>query len=226
MDSPNDIRSKLPPFLRRVFSALSLDWLPLVFDLYRVVRRTLGQDAHEGLYEMLEYEAELTLVDVKGETAILKKRQKVRFLQDNVIAFQDHAWGNGNILADYHCSPGIEVDRYQDGDRWNILISLRETQSSGDIENFHIERQLRHSFTKTEEWWQTEMQNTTRWLKLAIVFPKDRHCQRALLCEKTRNRTMLLSSECFSDLPDGRQVLTWENKDPKRFETYTLKWSW
>lgn len=100
------------------------------------------------------------------------------------------------------------MDRYQYGDRWNILISLRETKSSGDVMDFHIERKLIRSFTQAEEWWQTEMQNKARWAKLAIIFPKDRPCQRAILHEKMRNRTTPFGPKDFSFLPDGRQVLT------------------
>ena len=43
------------------------------------------------------------------------------------------------MFGEYKCLPGVEVDRYQEGDRWNILISLRETKSSGDIEDFYID---------------------------------------------------------------------------------------
>ncbi len=45
---------------------------------------------------MLEYESTLELLDRKGEKAIFKKRQKVRYLQDNIIAYQDQAWGGRN----------------------------------------------------------------------------------------------------------------------------------
>jgi len=31
----------------------------------------------------------------------------VRYLQDNVIAYRDQAWGDGEILVDYRCTPGI-----------------------------------------------------------------------------------------------------------------------
>lgn len=71
-----------------------------------------------GLYEVLSCEVTLSLVDVKGREAIYRKVQKVRFLQDHVIAYEDQAWGDGNLFADYKCSPGIPVDRYQDGNRW------------------------------------------------------------------------------------------------------------
>jgi hypothetical protein len=50
--------------------------------------------------EILEYDSTLELLDVKSETAIFRKLQRVKFLQDNIIAFQDYAWGDGDIFAD------------------------------------------------------------------------------------------------------------------------------
>ena len=111
---PSTLSSKLLP--------LPVDWLPLLFDLYRHLRRWWTRKRHEGMYEILDYDSVLELLDPQGETAVFKRRQKVKFLQDNVIAFQDHVWGDGEIFAEYKVSPGLEVDRYQDGDRWNVLM--------------------------------------------------------------------------------------------------------
>lgn len=200
--------------------------LPVLWQVYQQVQQFLQQKSAGGLYEMLEYDATLELLDAQGQTALFKKRQRVKFLQDYVLAFQDHAWGQGNILVDYHCSPGIEVDRYLEGDRWNVLISLRETQSRGDVKDFYIQRKILRGFTKHAEWWQLEMQHQTDWLKLSVIFPRHRHCLRAALFERKRNRFTILGPEHFTNLPDGRQAVTWETKSPIRFETYMLKWDW
>ena len=178
------------------------------------------------MYEILTYDSTLELVDAKGQTAHVKRHQKVQFLQDNIIAFQDHAWGDGDIFADYAVSPGIEVDRYQDGDRFNVLISLRETKSRGDIEDFYFERTVKNGFTKNNEWWQVEVWYKTHWLKLAVIFPKRRPCRRAILYTRSDNKTIILGSEHVQTLPDGRQILRWEAKNPRQAEVYTLRWTW
>lgn len=82
---------------------------------------------------MLAYEPTLELLDPQGQTAVFKKRQRVKFLQDYVIAFEDYAWGQGQVLADYRCAPGQVVDRWQEGDRSTVLISLRETKHAGEV---------------------------------------------------------------------------------------------
>ena len=50
-----------------------------------------------GTYEVLDHSATLDLQQ-GGKLAIYRKRQRVRFLRDNIIAYQDIAWGDGDIL--------------------------------------------------------------------------------------------------------------------------------
>jgi hypothetical protein len=216
----------LPSVIESPLNLFTSNWATFGLDLYHKVSALLKHESHEGLYELLEYDAVLELLDRKGRTAIFKKRLRVKFIQDDVITFQDHAWGDGDILAEYGCSPGIDVDRYPEGDRWNVLISLRETKSRGEVEDFYIQRKIHHGFPRKEEWWQIEMQYQTRHLKFAVKFPPGRHCSRAVLIERKRNRSTLLGPQHFVDLPDGQRILTWENAKPRRFETYTIKWQW
>ena len=212
--------------LSTIVSQFSTGWLMLVADLYVLLRHLWPSKQSQGMYEILDYDITLELADHKGETAIVKKQQRVKFLQDEIISFPDYAWGDGKIFADYQCSPGVVVDKYQEGDRWNILISLRETKHSGDTEEFYIERTVKHGFTKSEENLQTEIRHQTKRLKETIIFPRNRRCQRAVLLQRSLHRTTELGPEHFNDLPDGRQMLTWETEKIKRFEIYTIKWKW
>lgn len=212
--------------LGNIVAQLSSGWLMVLADLYILLRQWWSSQQSQGLYQILDYETTLELKDRQGETAVLNKRQRVKFIQDQTIAFQDYAWGDGECLADYKCSPGVVVDRYQEGDRWNILISLRETKSRGDIEEFYIERTVQQAFTKAEEWWQVEIRHHTRRLKMTVIFPKGGRCQRAILLQRSRHRTTVLGPEHFSDRPDGRQSLTWESENINRFEIFTIKWKW
>ena len=54
---------------------------------------------------------------------------------NGLLAFEPQ--GDGDIFVDYKCSPGVLVDR------WNVLISLRETKNAGDVTNFYIERTVK-----------------------------------------------------------------------------------
>ncbi len=63
-------------------------------------------------------------------------------------------------------------------------------------------------------------------LRLTTVFPKGRHCRRAVLHTRANDRTLVLGHEHFQLLPDGRQMLRWEANHPRQAEVYTLRWKW
>lgn len=209
---------------RWLLSLLSLNQLSSLWDLYQLIKQ--WWPGNTDMYEILDYEAELDLTDAKGKTAIFRKHQKVKFLQNNIIAFEDYVWGDGDVLVDYQCSPGVVVDRYQEGDRWNILISLRETKSKGDIAEFYIERKVQNGFLQDNEWLQTEVRRRTHRLKMNVIFPSQRRCQRATLQQRTRNRVTVLGPAHFHNLPDGRQLLSWGTDKVRPYDVYMLKWRW
>lgn len=212
--------------VRVLLLLLSSDWLNALEWVWRLGRRILSRRVHEGMYEVLAYESRLEIADPKGEKAVLHKRERVRFLQDNIMAYQDQAWGDGDIFADYQCSPGVAVDRYREGHLFRILISLRETKSRGDVEAFHIQRTIKRGFTQAVEDFQTEINHTTRKLSVSVVFPRNRHPKRVTLVEKNIARATEIGVENRVKLPDGRQQFMWQTDHPRLFEAYILRWEW
>ena len=101
--------------LQWILPILTSDWLDIVLKVWKTIRQHLGRELQQGMYEILDYDSVLELKDRRGRVAVLKRRQKVRFLRDNIIAYQDQAWGDGELFAEYKCSPGVAVDRYRDG---------------------------------------------------------------------------------------------------------------
>lgn len=205
------------------------DVVKLLRELVGCVKQLYDQFAGsraQGIYEVLEHDTTLELRDSRGQVATVQRQQKVRFLQDNVVAFADYAWGDGEIFAEYRCSPGVPVDKYSQGSRHTVLVSLRETKSRGDVLRFTIDRKILGGFTKRSEWWETEVYHRTRHLKVAIIFPAGRHCQRATITQRSTNKTTTLGPQHFQFLTDGRQTLTWETAKPKLHDRYVLKWRW
>jgi hypothetical protein len=169
--------------------ALNPSWLEQLANAWKLWRKILRGMADEGLYEVLEHEATLELFDDRGQQAISRKHQKVRYLQNNIIAYQDQAWGDGEILLDYRCTPGVPVDRYTPGQKTYILISLREVKHRGDIDVFNIEWGIRGGFVRETELWETEVTHRTKRLKIQVIFPKSRPPRRvgyARLCDTSR----------------------------------------
>lgn len=209
---------------RALLSLLSFNHIATLLDLYQLLRQ--WWPGNTDMYEILEYESTWEMLDTEGRLAIFRKRQRVKFLQNNIIAFEDYAWGDGDIFTDYKCAPGVVVDRYREGDRWNILISLRGTKNKGDIEEFYIERTVTNGFQNAEEWQQAEIRRRTRRLQMNVIFPSGRPCQKAELTQRSHNRPITLGPEHFRRLADGRQLVTWETDKVRAYDIYTLKWQW
>jgi hypothetical protein len=212
--------------IRRFLPWLASDWAEILIEAWKFVKRIFRREVHLGLYEILDYDAVLELRDAKGKTAVFKRRQKVRFLQNRITAYQYEAWGDGELFADLKCSPGVVADRYRHGLRHVVLISLRETKNRGDMAEFNIERTIKNGFTGSTEWFQTELNFRTHRVRVAVIFPRRRPCKRAILMQRSRNRTEVLGDANLSLLPDGRQMLAWEKAKPPVNELFTLKWTW
>lgn len=207
------------------FRLLSSDWATLILQLWQLLSQIFAERA-VGLYEVLDFEHILELCDRHGKKAIYHKQQTVRLLQDYVVAYQDQAWGLGEVFANYTCSPGVAVDRYRDGHKHQVLISLRETKRRGEIMRINIDRTVRNGFQVVEGWSETDVSHRMKHLRLVIVFPKTRHCQGISVIEKNAGRTHPLFLSDAELLPDGRQRIAWETHKPVLFETYALRWVW
>ena len=128
----DDSRDDNQTLFDQFFSVLKgLPWLDMVVGAWQVVRQLVQGQRNQGFCEVLEYESTLELKDALGKRATFHKREKIRYLQDNVIAYQDQAWGDGKILIGYRCSPGRPVDRYRSGHKTYLLISRREVKNKG-----------------------------------------------------------------------------------------------
>jgi len=195
-----------------------------LLDLWDIITRLYDKFRYRGPYEILDYDSTLDIRDPKGVRAVLTRSEEIHFLQDNIVAIHDHAWGDGELFAKYQCQPGVPVDIYEDGSKYNILISLRETKNKGDTIQLWIERVIKRGFCEKEEWLETEVDHWMHKLKIAIIFPKDRPCRRATLTRRSTGYSTLITQENFALLPDGRQKLTWSTNHPKLHDCYTIKW--
>jgi hypothetical protein len=208
-----------------LFRIINSDWATLILEAWQLVKKIAAERA-VGLYEVLDFDHALELCDARGKKAVYRKRETVRFLQDFVTAYQDQAWGVGNIFAEYRCSPGVPVDRYRDGHKFRVLISLREVKRRGETMRISIDRTVRNGFLKSEGWSETEISHRMQRFRTSVTFPKKRHCRKIALIEKNAARTFPLDLNRAEILPDGRQRVSWETHKPILFETYTLRWVW
>lgn len=213
--------------LDRVVAILwGLPWLEILAEAWKVGRKLWDGMAHEGMYEVLEHEATLELQDKNGKRALVRKRQRIRYLQNNIIAYQDQGWGDGEILINYRCTPGKVVDLYRPGQKTFLLISLRETKHRGDVDEFNIQWRFRNGFLRDTELWETEVSHKTKQLRIRVIFPESRPPQRVWVIENLRRRKRRLGEGSQSRMRDGRWLLVWETQKPRLNERYQLQWEW
>lgn len=201
-------------------------WIDVIAEVWRFGRILWERTTNVGIYEVLEYNASLKICDVEGKRAQHKKHQKVRFLQNNVIAYEDQAWGDGNILLNYKCSPGVAADQYKPDRKTFILISLRDAKQRGEIEDFHIQWEMDEAFTNDNEFWSTDISHRTKQLRLEVSFPIARPPvnARGIIRRGHVDETIELN-ELEKGL-DGSWTIVWEVTKPKLGASYLINWQW
>lgn len=219
--SENEIQATAVSLLRKILPSLDV-----LAEIWRFLRVLWENSTSVGMYEVLQHKSTLEIQDKAGKSAIFTKSQKVRYLQNNIIAYQDQAFGDGEILLDYQCSPGKEVDRYKPAETTYILISLRETKQKNDIDNFEISWEAKSAFIREREGWVTTISHRTNHLELEVIFPKDRPPLKAKLIEQISKRAHDLSNESIVELSDGRWRVGCEITKVKLYERYFLEWEW
>ncbi len=223
----NETLDRTPHALARfVVALLGVPWVEILIEAWKLGRKILRGLADEGMYEVLEYESILELQDKEGKKAIFRKRKKVRYLQNNIIAYQDYGWGDGEYFQDYRARPGVKVDQYKAGYKTYILLSLREVKNRGDVDEFHIQWKIKNGFLKSDGFWETDVSSRTQHMKVSVIFPKDRPPQSVRLVENNIQRTRILGADAVKQLVDGRYQVTWETNKPRLYEHYILRWDW
>jgi hypothetical protein len=223
----NELENKSPTALTKVVAILlGVPWVEVLTEAWKLASKLLRGMIGEGMYEVLEYEFTLELQDKEGKRAFFRKRKKVRYLQNNIIAFQDYGWGDGEHFQDYRAHPGIPVDRYKAGYRTYILLSLREVKNRGDIDEFNIQWNIKNGFLKPDGFWETDITSRTKFVKANIVFPKERPPHNLRLVENNIQRTTALGQDAIRQLPGGKWQITWETDKPRLYEHYILRWDW
>ena len=207
------------------FSAL-LSLFEVLGELIKFGKKLMRGFSGEGLYEVLDVKMKLVLHDRKGKRATYQKEETIRYLQNRILAIEDLAWGEGDILSSYKTTLGKPVDFYKTGHKTTIVISLRGMRNKGDEDHFVIERKILNGFTRKSEFWEFEINHRTQRAQFEIEFPKSRRPTSIRLFEFNSRKEITLSKELYQKLPDGRMRLKIKVRKPRLYERYIVKWTW
>jgi len=200
--------------------------IPILSDLYSWGKSQIQSLRKPGMYEVLDYQSTLEILDPRGMVAKFNKTEKVRFLQDNVIAIQDQLWGVNKRIFDYKCSPGIPVDFYTSGHKTLVVISLREILSKNDDLDLNMQWYLKGDRIGNKGMWETYINRYTNMIGLNILFPEERPPIKVWVTQGNNKRVIEIGQKAITQLPDKQWQLTWEMKKPRLYETYAMKWEW
>jgi len=166
----------------------SLPWSAAEDRAWSLARSLLSSLSPGGVYEVLDYESTLELLNRSGTKATFRKPKWIRYLQDDIIAHQDHVWGDGEALLNYRTNLGKPVDRYHCGHKTYIL-SLRGGQKPEDIDELDVQWDIRRGFLKEDGFWGTDVNQRMEHLKINVIFPGSRPPQQFSLEGSNRLRT-------------------------------------
>lgn len=220
-----------PPTAAKTASKLiailvDLPWIPILAEAWKGIKHFWRGMSNEGMFEVLELESTLEIHNKTGTKATYRKRKRVKYLQDNIIAYPDYGWHDGKYFLNYKASPGVPVDDYKIGYKHYVLLSLREVKNKGDQDEFNIQWDVEDGFLKPDGYWATDISNRTRDLKVTVIFPRTRPPKRAQLVEPNTRRTRRLNGNAIQTLPDGRVSVSFEKPQPRLYEQYILRWTW
>lgn len=201
-------------------------WFEFFSRILNLCRRIVRNLTQVGIYEVLSYECQLELKDKNGRLATVQKTEKVRYLQNRISAYQDQAWGDGDVFLNYQCSPGKPVDTYRLGHKTHKLISLREFRNKGDEDEFHIQWNFRNGFLKNVGFWGTGINHRTNKASVKIIFPKERPPLQFSINESNMQKTQPLGKDSQQKLANGRTMIYWEKDTPRLYENYVIRWEW
>lgn len=187
----------------------------------RLGQRLLPEGLSGSPYEILDYQATLTLLDPMGRRATFRRTQGVRFLQNGVSAILDHFWGDGVPLTHYHHTAGQLAESFQDGGRRHLVIDLGRPMHRGETLSFDVERTALVSFTEGSEWLETTIDHPIHQLGQQIIFPVERPCQGAELV--VSDFTLPLRA---LDIGDGRTMLRFSIPRPEADTPHLVRWRW
>lgn len=188
------------------------------------------RERYGGIYEIVTSELEWDLTAADGREAFVTKKNKVRFIQNNVLAIPDYIWGDGSTKSEYSCNVGQKVAEFQEGAKTCVVIVLDRMYKRDEELELEIKRTVRDAFMGTREWIEVKPLAGTPELTLNVLWPAGRSAERAELTieNERRNRRSVeqLGDDSFHWGPGGRQQITRHFARPSPDERIRIEWSW
>jgi hypothetical protein len=208
-----------------VVAAMALALLALVTVYALWVRERYG-----GIYEILTSQLIWNLEAQDGSLARVTKRNRVRFIQNNVLAIPDYIWGDGAMSSDYTCTPGKKVAEHQEGAKNCVVIALDRMYKRDEELDIEIARTVRGAFTGKREWIEVKPVAGTPALSFMVIWPAGREPRDATVTieneRRNRRKVRALGDEQLAWHEGGRRKYAEHFDNPSSDEVIRVDWSW
>jgi hypothetical protein len=212
--------------LAGVVAAVALVMVVVVTVYALWVRERFG-----GIYEIVSSELEWDLTSADGSSATNTKKNRVRFIQNNVLAIPDYIWGDGTTSSDYSCKPGNQVAAFFEGSKKCVVIALDRMYNRDDELDIEIKRTVRNAFLGADEWVEVKPLAGTPALSFTVLWPAGRPPRTVTLTIDNERRNKRKITQLNDD-----NGLGWHEGDRRKFyrhfarpssdERIRIDWVW
>lgn len=219
--NPLDVASRLTTLLAALGGALKqaadlLDLLPML--------RPFHPQLPAAAYENVLLELVWDIRDRSGRTAVLERRQRVRFLREEAEAVRDVVWGEGSQLARYYARGACRMLVRSEGSRRAVLLGLANRPDAGSNAVVTSKRVIEDGFLTSAEYCEVMVERPTQRLVVTVIFPPGRPPKETRLITLPREKQEQRIAIRYA--ADGRAYLRWSRLKPTIDCTYSLRWSW
>jgi hypothetical protein len=124
-------------------------------------------------YQTIKFSGRLKILDPLKQVATFTRRQRIRFLEDNVAIFFDRVWGDGVVFAGYS-APGLRIlEPFKTFKGYIVPLALPRLFSKGEIFEVVTQRKIVGAFYETDGYWETAMSTPTDLVNISVITPAD-----------------------------------------------------
>lgn len=174
-------------------------------------------------YENLLLDLRLDLHDPSGQSAFIKRKQRVRFLTDEAGVLACPMWGDGVQLKRLELKGAKRLGLRPDGPRQDLLLGLAHPAKRYASALVTARESLDHAFLRNQEYFEATVERPTQSLRLEVVFPKERPPTSARLVSDSGANEEVLPIRLGRD---ARAKISWRLTQPQIRSVYSVRWSW
>lgn len=168
-------------------------------------------------YETIKFSGRVEIMDPDRRAARFVRRQRVRFLEDNVAVFMDRVWGEGVLFAGY-AAPGLKLlEPIRTPKGYVVPLQLPRLFHKGEIFEIITERRIVGAFYDPLAYWDTTMSAPTNLVSIEVTVPPG---------TPIRRPDIIAPAQGDMDARQRPRSLEFRVGRPALDVPYKLAWSW